>query len=168
MALTCCRWVNKYCCIHSLVSCPVNLSGSLFLRNGVTAKEEEERPVSTVAFVIWIQRLGCYRFFSLSISTSVSCLSCWQSISAVHCLAFLSNPEITVLHLVLHSSSHLSILLLNKICRFCSRELLWYIPTTYLPPCSVVWKCCWCAKGFILPSSAHHPIKAVCKACYLV
>lgn len=40
--LTCCGWVNKYCFIHSLVSCPVNLSRSLFLHDGVTDEEEEE------------------------------------------------------------------------------------------------------------------------------
>lgn len=35
-----CGWVNKYCFIHSLVSCIVNLSRSLILHNGIRAEEE--------------------------------------------------------------------------------------------------------------------------------
>lgn len=42
VTLTCFGWVNKYCFIHSLVSCPVSLSRSLFLYNAVTAEGGEE------------------------------------------------------------------------------------------------------------------------------
>lgn len=113
--LTCCGWVNKYCFIHSLVSCPVNLSRSLFLHNGVTDEEEEE-----TSFYCCLCNLSPTFQVPMDSCPRVSLLRCQVSsadspISAVLCCAFLPNPEIISLHLLGHSISDFSILLLNTV-----------------------------------------------------
>lgn len=72
VTLTCCDWVNKYCFIHSQVICPVNLSRSLILHNGVIVEEEEESSfycclcnMNTIFRSLWIL-LFYYLYFCVT------------------------------------------------------------------------------------------------------
>lgn len=141
MTLTCYGWVNKYCFIHSPVSCPVNLSRSLFLHNGVTAEEEEESSfyccLCNLSPMFRSLRILLFEYLYFGVRSLLLTVhlchpllgipaQSWNNFSALSRAQYFRFEHITLKYNFV-------------ICRLHSRSLFWNTPGMYLPPllCSV-------------------------------
>lgn len=136
VTLTCFGWVNKYCFIHSLVSCPVNLSRSLFLRNVVTVEAGEEtsfncylcnlHPIFRSLWILLLEDV-CLDITSLLLTVHLCHpllgipAQSWNNFSSLSRAKYFGVEHITLKYdVVIH--------------RLCSRSVFQFSQAMYLPP----------------------------------